>query len=249
MLKAIIVDDDPRDREVLETLLKKYCSDDILLAGTAENIDSGYQLILDTKPELVFLDVELGTSTGFDLLSKFSSFNFRVIFVTAYEKYALQAIKFNALDYILKPVVISELVQTIRKTREQDRLPIDSEIKNLLHTLQHPFRKTNRIAVPLLNGYKLVSVEDITYCEAHKEYTFIHTVSAQPVCSSTNLGEYEDLLQGYSFCRVHHSYLVNKEHVQQYIKGEGGELIIEGKKTIPVSRRKKQDVINWLTIN
>src|SRR5687768_9773271 len=102
MLKAIIVDDDPRDREVLYTLLKKYCSDDVMLAGTASNVNDGYQLILEIRPDLVFLDVELGNSSGFDLLSKFSSFNFRVIFVTAYEKYAMQAIKFNALDYILK---------------------------------------------------------------------------------------------------------------------------------------------------
>jgi len=230
MLKALLIDDDPRDREVLDLLLKKYCPEDITVTGFAGTVDSAVHLILESKPDLIFLDVELGNETGFDLLSRFTDFTFKVIFVTAYERYAMQAIKFNALDYVLKPVEITEL-------------------KNLMHTLAHPQQKSNRIAIPVLNGYKMVPVEDIQYCEAKKEYTYIYCLNQLPVCSSINLGEYEDLLQEYSFCRVHHSFLVSKDHIKQYIKGEGGELMIDNKTMIPVSRRKKQEVLEWLTAN
>lgn len=248
MLKALLIDDDPRDREVLEMLLKKYCSEDITVSGYAETVKKAFQLILEVKPDLLFLDVELGNETGFDLLSRFSAFPFKIIFVTAYERYAMQAIKFSALDYVLKPVEISELMKAVQKVRVAEKVSVEEELLNLIHTLAHPHQKSNRIAVPVLNGYKMISVKDIQYCEAKKEYTYIHCIDQSPVCSSINLGEYEELLLEYSFCRVHHSFLVNKDHVKQYIKGEGGELLINKDVHIPVSRRKKQEVVDWLTI-
>lgn len=246
MLKALIVDDDSRDREVLQTLLNKYCSSDITITGHATTVDDSYKLILEKRPDIIFLDVELGTETGFDLLRRFTEYSFRVIFITAYDKYAVQAIKFNALDYVLKPVEIAELVHAVQKVRSPERISIDAELKNLIHTLAHPHQKSNRIAVPILNGYKMVVVQDIQFCEARKEYTSIHCINQPPIFSSLNLGEYEDLLQEYSFCRVHHSFLVNKDHVKQYIKGEGGELMINKDIMIPISRRKKQEVMDWL---
>jgi two-component system LytT family response regulator len=249
MLKAVIIDDDPRDREVLEMLLKKYCAGDIFIAGNADTVETASQLILETKPQLLFLDVELGNNTGFDLLSRFSDFDFKVIFVTAYDRYAMQAIKFNALDYVLKPVEIGELVHAVQKIKTKEHLSIDTELKNMIHTLAHPHQKSNRVAIPVLNGYKMIAVQDIQYCEAQKEYTSIYCINQSPVFSSINLGEYEDLLQEYSFCRVHHSFLVNRDHVMQYIKGEGGELMISKNVMIPVSRRKKQEVMEWLMNN
>jgi two-component system, LytTR family, response regulator len=249
MLNAIIVEDDPRDREVLEILLKKYCSNDVLIVGTAGNVEQGFKLITEIRPGLVFLDVELEDATAFDLLSKFSGFDFRVIFVTAYEKYAMQAIKFNALDYVLKPVEITELVKAVEKVRKAEQVSIGTELKNLIHTLAHPYHKSNRIAIPVQNGYKMVTIEDIQYCEAKKEYTYIYCMNQVPLCSSVNLGEYEELLHGYSFCRVHHSFLVNKDHVKHYVKGEGGEITTSNNTVIPVSRRKKPEVMEWLTRN
>jgi two-component system, LytTR family, response regulator len=248
MLKILIIDDDVRDREILQMLLQKYCSGDMTVAGVARSVDEAYELIHSLKPDLLFLDVELGAETGFDLLSRFSAFPFRVIFVTAYERYAMQAIKFNALDYVLKPIEINELVNAVQKIRATGRSPIDSELKNLLDTLAHPRRKSNRLAIPVLNGYRMVPVEEIMYCEAKKEYTYLYCSNQPPICSSVNLGVYEDLLQEYSFCRVHHSYLVNKEHVKQYIRGVGGELLIDNNTLIPISRRKKQEVMEWLRV-
>ena len=246
MFKAVIIDDDLRDREVLEMLLAKYCSEEIRIIGHAGDIETAFCLILEKGPNIVFLDIELVNGSGFDLLSKFTEFPFRVVFVTGYDKYAIQAIKFNALDYLLKPVEISELINTVQKLKNAMRLSIDSEIKNLIHNLAHPWQKNNRIAIPVLNGYKMLPVEDILYCEANKEYTNIHCIIQPLICSSINLGEYEDLLTEYSFCRVHHSYLVNRQHVMQYIKGEGGELMIGKDTLIPVSRRKKHEVVDWL---
>ena len=247
MLKAIIIDDDARDQELLEMLLNKYCSDDIQITGTADTVDKGCLLILETKPDLLFLDVELGEETGFDVLTRLKEIPFKVIFVTAHDRYAIQAIKFNALDYILKPVEIPELVKAVKKTRET--LSITGELQNLLHNLAHPHQKSNRIAVPLLNGYRMISVQDIIFCKAEKEYTYIYATGQAPICSSTNLGEYEDLLRDYSFCRVHHSFLVNKDHVKLYVKGEGGEITTSNDTVIPVSRRKKPEVVEWLTTN
>jgi two-component system, LytTR family, response regulator len=158
----------------------------------------------------------------------------------------MSAIKSNALDFILKPIEISELIKTIHKLVKTQKASVDIEIKNLLYNLANPHQKSNRIAIPFLNGYKMIPVSDIMYCEANKEYTNIHCTNQSTICSSINLGEYEDLLEVYSFCRVHHSFLVNKEHVKEYIKGEGGELMINKDIVIPVSRRKKLEVVDWL---
>ncbi len=247
MLKAVLIDDDLRDKEILEMMLGKYCVNEISIVGCAQNIDVAYSLILKTKPDIVFLDIELGNESGFDLLKKFTEYSFKVVFVTAYEKYAVKAIKFNALDYVLKPIEITELVNAVQKVNASEHISIDTELKNLVYNLAHPHHKSNKIAIPVLKGYKMIGIETILFCEAKKEYTDIHCVAQPPFCSSVNLGEYEELLQDYSFCRVHHSFLVNKDHVIQYIKGEGGELMMGNKKMIPVSRRKKQEVVEWLT--
>lgn len=249
MLTAVIIDDNFRDTEILENLLKKFCSDDILITGKASNTEDAFLLILEKKPDVLFLDIELGTDTGFNLLARFGHHSFKVIFVTGYDKYAIQAIKLNALDYLLKPVEIDELVKAVQRLKQTENESVAAELKNLLHHIAHPHHKSNRIAIPVINGYTLAVVEDIVYCEASKEYTYIHCLNQPPVCSSINLGEYEDLLQGYAFCRVHHSFLVNKDHVKEYVKGEGGELLMQGDRNIPVSRRKKQEVIEWLKTN
>lgn len=249
MIKAIIVEDDRRDKEVLERILKKFCSGEIEITGSAVDIDAAYQLIIMSNPDVVFLDIELGNESGFDLLRKFNEYNFKVIFVTAYDRYAIRAIKFNAIDYVLKPVDITELVNAVKKVKANERRSFDPEIKNLMKNLANPHLKSNRLAIPVLNGYKLISVESILYCEAKKEYTDIICKDQQTICSSVNLGEYEELLQDYSFCRVHHSFLVNKDHITQYIKGEGGELLMGNDTSIPVSRRRKPDVLEWLKKN
>lgn len=247
MLTAIIVDDDFRDRELLEMMIDKYCFNELRVQGTAANTADAFDLIRKTNPDLVFLDVELGTESGFDLLGQFDEFPFKVIFVTAHDQYAIRAIKFNALDYLLKPVSIDELIRAVKKYKSA--APANDEIRNLLRYLAHPNKKTHSIAVPSTSGLRFLNIGDIIYCEAKKEYTYIYCKDQPVICSSINLGEYESLLEEYPFFRVHHSFLVNKQYVKEYIRGEGGELVLINNTQIPVSRRKKNDVVQWLINN
>lgn len=245
-MNAVIIEDNPGDLEILDTLLKKYCSGWVLVSGNARNADDGEKLINELKPDLVFIDVELGSSTGFDLLERLPGFQGKLIFVSGYGHYALRAIKFSAVDYILKPIDGHELLNAVKKAASVSNLEIVDRIKMLVTHVKHPGRQVNRIALPVLNGCCMITVSDILYCEASRDYTLIHNREQKNICSSLNLGEYEEMLTGYDFCRVHHSFLVNREHVKQYIKGEGGELVLNDNTVVPVSRRKKNEVLEWL---
>jgi two-component system, LytTR family, response regulator len=246
MHDAIIIEDNHRDREILSALLAKYCGKEINIIESVSNLNDAYKLIIKKKPDIIFLDIELGNESGFELLQKFTNYTFKVIFVTGFSKYALRAIKFNALDYLLKPIEINELVEAVKKVVTYEQVNIDNKLKNLIVNFTAPNNKKNKIAIPVVNGLKMITVSDIIYFEANKEYSNIHCIANSVVYSSTNLGEYEEMLEDYDFCRVHHSFLVNKEYVKHYIKGEGGEILTDNGSIIPVSRRNKTMVVNWL---
>jgi Response regulator of the LytR/AlgR family len=247
MLRTLLIDDEAKARENLGILLQRYCKEDIELIGESENVENGYKDILALKPDLVFLDIEMGKGTGFDLLAKFDHYPFKVIFVTAYDQYAIKAIKFSALDYLLKPVTIKELTEAVNKAKKAVSYNKDAHFQALFDVIRKPQQKTNRIAIPVQDGYKLVPVDQIMFCQAQKEYTFINQVNGEAICSSLNLGEYEELLQEYDFFRVHHSYIINRQYIQRYVRGEGGEIITHNNQHVPVSRRKKDEFLSWLT--
>jgi two-component system LytT family response regulator len=189
----------------------------------------------------------MGKGTGFDLLNKFDHYPFKIVFVTAYDHYAIKAIKFSALDYLLKPVTIKDLIDAVGKAKKVINHNRDDQFQALLEVIKKPYQKANRIAVPVQDGYKLVPVDQIIFCHSQKEYTFITLFNSEEICSSLNLGEYEELLQDYDFFRVHHSYIINRQYIQRYIRGEGGEVITNTGQRIPVSRRKKEEFLGWLT--
>lgn len=247
MLRTLLIDDEAKARENLGMLLRKYCAADIELIGESENVENSYKDILTLKPDLVFLDIEMGKGTGFDVLSKFDHYPFKVIFVTAYDQYAIKAIKFSALDYLLKPVTIKDLIDAVNKAKIAINDNKDAHFHTLFDAIKKPLQKSNRLAVPVQDGYKLVPVDQIMFCQAQKEYTFINQVNGEVICSSLNLGEYEDLLGDYDFFRAHHSYIINREYIQRYVRGEGGEIILNNDQHIPVSRRKKEEFLAWLT--
>jgi len=247
MLRTLLIDDEAKARENLRILLQKYCNGDIELIGESENVENGYKDILALKPDLVFLDIEMGKGTGFDLLSKFDHYPFKVIFVTAYDQYAIKAIKFSALDYLLKPVTIKDLIDGVSKAKSAINYNKDAHFQALFDVIKKPYQKTNRIAIPVQDGYRLLPVDQIMFCQAQKEYTFINQVNGEVICSSLNLGEYEDLLHEYDFFRVHHSYIINRQYIRRYVRGEGGEIVINNNQHIPVSRRKKDQFLIWLT--
>jgi len=247
-MKTILIDDERKARENLRILLERFCPGEIELVGESDDVDNAFESIINLQPQLIFLDIDLGNASGFDLLSRFKHYPFKVIFVTAYDQYALKAIKFSALDYLLKPVSVIELRDAVEKAKKS--IQQEKAIRYVIPPYVRDFpKKANRIAIPVQKGYHLVPVDEIMYCHAEKEYTFIKLAKGETICSSLNLGEYEILLHDYDFFRVHHSYIVNREYIEDYHKGDGGEILTTRQQRIPVSRRKRDEFLLWLRNN
>lgn len=247
LLKTILVDDEAKARENLRMMLEKHCAADVSIIGECGDVGDAYSSIKKLQPDLIFLDIELGAESAFDLLQRFTHYSFNVIFVTAYDQHAIQAIKCSALDYLLKPVAVHEITAAVKRAKATAANSLGMQLQNLFEHITHPYHHSNRIAIPVQGGYQVVAAEDIMYCMAEKEYTYLFLKGGGKICSSLHLGEYEDLLKGYDFFRVHHSYMVNRLFIQHYQRGEGGDVVIQDGSIIPVSRRKKEDFLNWLT--
>jgi len=242
---AVIVDDEEHCRTALSGMLQRKFRE-IDLVDMATNVPDGIALIERVEPELLFLDVEMGDKTGFDLLAALGSHRPHIIFTTAHESYALKAIRFSAIDYLLKPVDADELRSAVDKVLEQGKKTQDpSQITALLRNLVKP-GQDRRIALPVAEGLELVAVEDILYCESDSNYTVVHQKDKKRLVISRTLKEFEDILEGDSFVRVHHSYLINVKYVRKYIRGEGGEVIMTDGTNVAVSRRKKQELMDSL---
>ncbi len=247
MISAVIIDDELIATALTKLMLEKHCSKDVEIVGTANDVDAGYELICKLKPQIVFLDVELLHSTGFDLLLKFKEYFFQVVFITAYADYALQALKHSAIDYLLKPIVPTDLVSAVQKAKKAiNAIEKNSEVHNLLNLITKPTSKSNKISITHEKGFTMLAVENIIYLEANNNYTIVHCLNNQTLTASTNLSEYEEFLSNYNFYRIHHSYIVNKDCIVNYFKGEGGEVELTNQQRLPVSRRKKADFLNWL---
>lgn len=243
-MTAILVDDEKHCRDVLALLLAKYCPQVTLLASCADGSE-GVEAIERHRPDLVFLDIEMPGMSGFDMLKACTFTGFRVIFTTAYNEYAIQAIRHNALDYILKPVDKDELRQAVAKAEESASTRAVSPVQEFVTYLNR--QKTgDRIALPTMEGLQILQSEEIYYCESDGGYTHFFLTSGKAVLISKTLKEVEDVLESKGFCRVHHGYLINVRYVQKYIRGDGGEVIMANNKNIPVSRNKKQEFLNLL---
>ncbi len=244
-MTAIIVDDEKHCREVLEHLLHKHCSQVKIIASCASG-EEALSSIAKQHPDIVFLDIEMPGMNGFELLENFHHPEFEIVFTTAYNEYAIKAIKHSALDYLLKPVDKEELVQTIERAKEQKALKSSQRINNLLEILNSK-KKPRRFAVPTLEGLIMVDPEMILYCESDSAYCKLFFINQErPMVISKTLKDVEQVLQGDEFCRIHHSYLINMRCVQRYIRGEGGEVIINNGIHLPVSRSRKQDFLSLL---
>lgn len=242
MIKAIIVEDELLNRDNLQQLLQKYCKN-IVVVATAANADEAMQLITLHQPQLLFLDIQMSGKDGFQLLQELGLYNFEIIFVTAYSKYGIQAIKFSAIDYLLKPVDISELVEAVNKaTKRINEKQENINLQNLLHYIQHTNNKDHRIAITSLKEIRLVAVENIIRCESDNSYTFFHLKNGERILSTTSIGDYEELLAGYGFLRCHQSHLVNKKTVKSFLKENGYSLLLDDNSTVPVSRQKKEQI-------
>jgi two-component system, LytTR family, response regulator len=239
-LKAVLIDDDERNLNALSEKLIKHCPQ-VTILEKCDTGDKGIKAIDEYKPDLVFLDIEMPVMNGFLMLQQLSYKNFELIFVTAYNHYAIQAIKYSALDYLVKPVEIEELKQAVsRAEKKRKEISANPQIELLLEHFHKKERQ--RLAIPTSEGMQFININDIIYLEASINYTNIYLIK-QKFLVSKNLKEFEDLLPPNIFLRIHHSYIVNKNFVEKYIRGDGGQVVLQNGVSLDVSKRKKADFL------
>lgn len=251
MLKAVIIDDDPNARKSLQDDLQKFCPD-VTLLGTAENVKAGVQLINAQKPQLVFLDVEMPDGTGFELLEKIKILNsgvdFDVIFTTAFDKFAVRAIKFSALDFLLKPVIADELIMAVEKAKISSTGKISmASLNALLSNVKQPNKVHKSIVLATADNVSVYPINEIIRCQSDRNYTTFYFINNQKLLVSKTLKDFDDLLSESGFERIHNSHLVNLSFVQKYVKSDGGYLIMKDGSTVPVSQRKKDQIMDILS--
>ncbi len=243
-MTAIIVDDEKHCREVLEHLLTKHCSDVKLLANCASGPEA-LDVLHHQSPDILFLDIEMPGMNGFELLENISHGNFETIFTTAYNEYAIKAIKHSALDYLLKPIDKDELKSAVQRAKEHKASNPADRINDLLEKLNIK-KQAKRFAAATLEGLIMVNPDDILYCESDSAYCKLVFIDGKSLFLSRTLKDVEEALLSDDFCRIHHSYLINLNYVQKYIKGEGGEVVMNNGASLPVSRTRKQDFLKLL---
>ena len=243
MFKTLIIDDEPLIRESIKQVLESYS--EIIIIGSCGSVAEGETLIKNCNPDLVFLDIHLVDGTGFDLLKKLDVINFKLVFVTSYDQYAINAIKLGAFDYILKPVDEDEFDETLQRLFNeptQDKTTEKQRVNLADNTLSG---KNRRITLRLQDHYQLVDFDDIKYCQSEAGYTTFFFANGNKTMVSKSLAEYEKLLPKNEFIRTHQSYIVNCSFVEKVTKE--GFVILKDKTNIPVSVRKKEEVIRKLT--
>jgi two-component system LytT family response regulator len=241
MMNCIIIDDEKHCIKTLTSLLEKNFSD-VHILTTCTDSTLAFGLIQHHQPDFIFLDIEMPLLNGFDLLSKFEHLFFDVIFTTAYDSYALKAIKYSALDYLLKPISTEDLAAAIEKLKSKHESISKAQLT--MATAVHNRQLPDTIALPTSEGLNFASVSDIVFCVADGGYTRMHMADMSEILLSKALGDVDELLGEYHFFRIHHSTLINLKQVKKYIRGDGGEVIMSSGQTLPVARTRKTDFLN-----
>lgn len=243
-MRALIIEDEEQAISALKSELKTHCQK-IEIIGEAKSIKEAIEKIKMLQPELIFLDIQLSDGLGFEVLNLFKENNFKVIFTTAYSQYAIKAIKFSALDYLLKPIDSDELIAAVGKamksSKETENIKIENFIQNQNET---PFRK--KIALHTAEGISIFELENIIKCSAESNYTCLYFTNGKKMLASKTLKDFEDLLSASGFERIHHSHIINLNHLVSFINKDGGYVILSDKSTLPVSQRKKSNLVNAL---
>jgi two-component system, LytTR family, response regulator len=269
-LRAAIIDDEQSSRETLNAVLSEYCSD-VEIIGMADSVEQGITLINEHDPNLVFLDIQMPYGNGFDLLQRIEKRHFEVVFTTAYDRYAVQAIKASAIDYLLKPIDADELIAAVKNVRSRrgesdahysnvvplsppEGTPLSAvipteqicdQLRMLLNTLQR-YPSIDKIALPLSGGIELVPISSIIRCEAVANYTRVYCSDKSPMLISHTLKDFERQLPTSSFFRIHNSHLVNIEYIVRYLRNEGGQVVLRDGTTLDVARRKRDELLENL---
>lgn len=238
-LKTIIVDDEPNAVDFINSIVGEYCPS-LEVVGKAYNVTEGVQKIEETKPDLVFLDVEMPNGTGFDLLSRFPEKDFDVVFITAFNHYAMKAIKFSAVDYILKPININEFIEAVNsvvRKRSASNVQNNDSLKALMENLKSSY--PSRLAIPTSDGMEYLNPKEIIRIEADRSYSWFYLAGNRKILVSRHLKEFQDLLGDRYFFRSHNSFLINLKYVRKYVRKEGGYIEMQDGAQIPISRNRK----------
>ena len=239
MIKAILIDDEIHCVDTLSMQIQEYCPE-VYIVEQCTSAKQGLAAAKKYNPDLVFLDIEMPVMNGFEFLEQFPDIPFSVIFTTSYDQYAIKAIRFSALDYLLKPIDPKELITAVRKVQEKRLRPSPEQFQMLIDQVHNKGNKITRVAIPTSEGFELIPVEDIIYLEADDNYTFLFLKNKKKIIACRTLKEVEEQFSDFaSFIRVHHSYMVNLNEVTKYVRGEGGYLIMSDNATVNVSRSRK----------
>jgi two-component system, LytTR family, response regulator len=247
MIKAVLIDDEKNSRESLRKKLQTHCPEVQVLAECA-NGQEGLVAIEQHKPDMVFLDIEMPHMNGFTMLQQLPQKNFALIFTTAYNQYAINAIRHSAIDYLVKPVEVTELVNAVARATMQQKAQVQQGQLEILDQLLTRQKASAKIAVATSAGLEIIEIEKILYLEAANNYTFIHTAGEKPLLASKTLKEFEDILPPEFFFRIHNASLVNLAAIKKYNKGEGGQVTLVNGTLLDVARRRKDELLQLLLV-
>jgi two-component system LytT family response regulator len=247
MIKAVIIDDEKNNQELISNLLKSY-AENIQVVGLADSVESAYKTIQEHQPDLIFLDIQMPDGTGFDLLKKFEKINFKIIFVTAHQEFAIEAFKYSALDYILKPLSPANLLAAVKKAEEtMGNDELNMKLKILLNNIAEPIKNKKKIVLKTMERIYSVDLDDIIRFESDGGYTKVYLTDGKRIMVSKTMKEYDDLLMDAGFLRVHHSHLINMNHLFCFEKAEG-HVVMKDDSIVPVSNRKKDHLMELLNM-
>lgn len=242
MLRALIIDDEDHMRDTLAKLLELHCPD-VMLVGQASGVVTGTAAINEFHPDLVLLDIQMKDGTGFDLLYNLPSIDFKVIFVTAYDQYAVQAFRCSAVDYLLKPIDPEHLAEAVKRAGQMVQEHFNLQMKALEENLKSASKQYKKIIIKTAENIHLLDMKNIISCESDNSYTTIHTSEGDKILVSKTLKDYEDMLSECGFYRVHKSYLINIWHIKRFERQDGGSIVMSNDVKIPVASRKRDELL------
>lgn len=243
MIKCVLIDDEKNCLEMMEWLLKTYAPS-VSIKAMCDSAEKGIAAIRTYEPDLVFLDIEMPRMNGFDMLEQFDELSFDVVFTTAYDKFAIKAFKYSALNYLLKPVDPDDLLETVRRIEAKKAIPSKEQLSLLLQSVKQPKHTPTRIALTTGDGMVFVLTQDIIYCEAESNYTTVMLVGGKKIVIAKVLKELDEALEGPDFFRIHNSFLINLNHIRKFVRGEGGYVVMDNDVAISISRSRRQDFLD-----
>jgi len=242
MLRTIIIDDEFHILQALEKLVKQYCPN-VKIVAKADGVKAGIAAVRKYNPDLVLLDIKMEDGTGFDLLKQLEPVDFKVIFITAFDQYAIKAFKFSALDYLLKPVDADDLVSAVNKADKMVMEEMNTQLDTLADNMQTSDRSKKKIILRTFDNIHLVNIIDIIYCKAEVNYTTFNLCHGKQITVSNTLKEYEEMLYDFGFFRAHRSFLINILQIERFEKAEGGYIVLNNGAKLPVSSRRREQLM------